>query len=213
MDIPSNSTLWKKLALALQSNNQEIWSTLWKSGVDVAFNTGQKAAIGEAIQAGLDKTKVVKRLTQTELRDKYFQDRGLEFVTSLSATDIDRLKPILADNLNMGEAEFARKYADSVSSPDRLEVIKRTESHRASMWSQNEHQKSIGARWKRRLTAGDGRVSEGGRVRDEHQDDADEGWISFSDPYPYTGEDYPGSDSVNCRCTQLVKFSEEQPTD
>ena len=202
---------------ALRKNNQAIWSHIWQSSVKQDFNLGMKAAAGsaieagsvlgevEAIAAGLDKAAIVDKLSASDLAAKYFDEHGMEFVKSLTDTDIERLKPILADNLNMHEDAFAEEYADSVSSPDRLKVIKRTESHRARQEGQSEFARQAGAKWKMRLTAHDD------RVREDHQSDEDAGWISFDEPYPDTGEMYPGETSINCRCSQEISFADNNP--
>jgi uncharacterized protein with gpF-like domain len=126
-------------------------------------------------------------------------------VTSLSDTDTQRVIDLIKENPYLHEDAFAKQYGDSFPDDVRLETIDRTERHRANQYSYNEFAKKAGATYKQRVTAGDD------RVRDTHTEDAEAGWVPIEEDYPASGEAFPGSDDINCRCSQMISFSDETP--
>lgn len=151
--------------------------------------------------------------------DAYYEERKTEFVRLTTNADLMRVRALttsesldlyklIDENRYVNERAFSKKLKDSYicdGDQARLKRCKRTESHRASTGGAFGYAKEVGAEEKSRLTAGDD------RVREEHQQDADEGWIPIDEPYPYSGEIFAGENSINCRCRDLFKFTKSKP--
>jgi hypothetical protein len=135
----------------------------------------------------------------------------MQRVRALTNEEALELHSLISENRNVNEVPFARSLKDSYicnGNQARLERCMRTESHYAATGGSHLAAKELGAKLKRRVTAGDGRKSEGGRVRDTHQDDADIGWIPFDEQYPNTGEQFSGELEIECRCHDEFSFKE-----
>ena len=195
--------LISKLRDAAEKINTPLWQMVASSLVSGALQSGYNDA-KNSIKNEVSE-EVLKKLSPDEIANKYLEEHGGEFIKTLTDTDVDRVIGLIQDNPSMHEDAFKDRYEESFSSDVRLDVIDRTERHRAKMYAYNETADDAGATWKRRLTAEDD------RVRDSHNEDMNAGWIPFDEPYPDTEEMFPGEKEINCRCVQQMAFSEEMP--
>ena len=145
------------------------------------------------------------------LTRQYFEEHSLEFVRSLSETDVRRLRGYVWMERGKTPGEFAAAMKDRYvfdGGGARFETIFRTETHRAVQGGSNGLANESGATWKRRI----------GRYvdiwpRPTHQEDIDLGWIPIDEAYPNTGEMFSGESEINCYCHDEYGFGEEPPED
>jgi len=143
------------------------------------------------------------------LTRQYYEEHSLEFVRSLSETDVRRLRGYVWMERDKTPGEFAAAMKDRYvfdGSGSRLETIFRTETHRAVQGGASGLANESGATWKRRI----------GRYvdiwpRPTHQEDIDLGWIPIDEAYPNTGEMFSGESEINCYCHDEYSFDEEMP--
>ena len=76
------------------------------------------------------------------------------------------------------------------------------ESHHADMSGGGDMAIDAGANEKFRQT------KEDDRVRDEHRQDSEAGWIPIDEAYEFSGETISGDSSFGCRCVDLYRISE-----
>lgn len=119
---------------------------------------------------------------------------------NVSLTTFNQIKGQLSEGLRLGEA--VDTMADRIGhvfdvSKHRALVIARTET--ASAMSEGSYitYKENGVELKRVVTAGDE------RVRETHRTNAGAGAIPVDQPFPGTGEMYPGESEIMCRCALI----------
>lgn len=201
---------WQKVKAALLQNNKAIWAALWATEIRRAFSQGEKVAANLAIESVPSMADdIAKQLLSPGKRAQaYYEAHGMEFVKTLTDTDIERLKPILADNFTLHEDAFAQAYEDSVSGDGRLETIKRTESRRAENTGMDSFAKDAGAKtktWHANLDE---------RTRDSHVEidgetvDIDE-VFSNGCSFPGDGTGAP-EEVINCRCYLTYGFASNE---
>lgn len=151
------------------------------------------------------------------LRDR---DATAMLVKGVVETTKDKIRSILATALEEGEGvfEIAKRidslYLDQII-PNRSEVIARTEIVAASNEGSLVGAITSGLRLQKLWLS-----QEDGKVREAHQEAADEGrWYPIDDPFVVGGEKlmYPGDTSmgaspentIQCRCTQIYREVDE----
>lgn len=176
----------RKVAAASLEKNRGVWQIVKDAITAVAFGVGVSAV---AKQLNVP----ASAYDWNPRAQKFYDTHGDFFIKNMSQTDIDSLHQRIQHDFNLNPREFAKKYAGSYScSPARLERIKRTETHMAAQGGGWQFANEANAKFKRWNCTFRGKWP-----RPSHR--AQEGMtIDIDEPFPITGEHYPGQ--VNCRC-------------
>jgi hypothetical protein len=189
--------------------NREVWPIVWEEAVYPSLARGASEAasaydlIKPEIGTALDLSDADRFMRQ------YYEQHSLKFVRSLSQTDVRRLRGYVWMERDKTPEEFAQAMKDRYvfdASNKRLEVIFRTEVHRAEEGGTHGFVGENGARWKRRI----GRYV-GVWPRETHRADIAVGWIPYGEVYPVTGEMFSGESEINCYCHDEYGFEKERP--
>lgn len=202
-----------------KKKNSRVWDLVKALFVPVAIGVGiatiQKDYKPQlARQVAKDELKSVKpsRPTAQDYQNQYIRERGGEFITKMSRADQQQLTRFLWKNAGEHERPLAKRIlkqeptlAYLVDNKEyRLRMIKRTETHRATMYGSWKYSADWGAETKTRGEAGDG------RTRPSHR--AQIGiTVLINEPYP-DGEQYPGEMSINCRGHNIFNFDKSKLT-
>ena len=213
-------SFWKRFQAASKAKNTEAFSQAFSLYTAPEVLRGMAAideaagiAVTEGIQAGLPVSEILS--SRPELQS-VFERREARFVQLTTNTDMKKFRALtteeslkmhdlIGENRDVNEVEFA-KQPGVLQLVDgngyRARMTKRTESHGATEEESYYYALDNGATEKERITAGDD------KVRDTHSEDADAGRIPIDEPYPASGEMWPGEKDINCRCRAAYYFDE-----
>jgi hypothetical protein len=209
------AVFWKQLRAASKTKNEAAFPLI--------FDLYSKPALDEAVPriAGMLDLPIETVLSETAWVDRYFESRRADFVQVMTQVDFKRVRNLTSEealdlhglideNRYVGKQPFAKSLEHSYicdGNRARIERCKITESHYAANGGAYKLAGELDADEKCRLTAEDD------RVREEHQADADEGWIPYDEPYPFSGEMFAGDDlpaSINCRCKDKFRYKPKE---
>jgi hypothetical protein len=186
--------LTKKLSNLAIAKNSKIWPDVWES---IELPGLQKGSLRAAIKYNLPKPAIMsKSIMDVEpfVKD-YYETHSLEFVTSLSETDIKRLRSYVWLNRDVTQEEFVDSLRNKYifdGAGKRFAMIRRVELNRAEQGGEFGYVKQEGLKYKTWNTMKDN------VVRPEHAEQ--EGLqIEIDEVFP-DGEEWPGQYSINCRC-------------
>lgn len=153
---------------------------------------------GYALVFDIETAPAAKYLT--DLQDLMISQRE----GSISKTTRDELRRIVGDGVSAGSSygEIAKQIREVdpwVFSKARSKTIAVNEVGRAYGWAAHEPGRELSK---------DGYVlekkwasSDDDKVRPEHMQNEEAGWIPFDEEFPGTGDQYAPSFDINCRCT------------
>lgn len=212
---------YKRYVAESKKKNSRVWDIVKSLFIPAAIGVGIATIRRDykpqlAQQATRDYIKfkgdVPKRPTAQDYQNQYIRERGGEFITNMQRADQKQLTRFLWKNSGEHERPLAKRIlkqeptlAYLVDNKEyRLRTIKRTETHRATMYGSWQYSRDWGAETKTRGEAGDG------RTRPSHR--AQIGiTVLINDPYP-DGEQYPGEMSINCRGHNIFNFDKSKLT-
>jgi hypothetical protein len=145
--------LWKKITATLLAylvvKNQHIWKAVWAALAAHSWLNGYIKVHRDEEGFIPPRLDDVLNLRHSEAR-RYFEDHGMEFVKTMTDTDLARLKQQISFNWGVSEDKFVNIIRGSYLCSDaRLMAIYRTESHIAEAEAGRRAAARIGARMKR----------------------------------------------------------------
>lgn len=145
--------LWKKITATLLAylvaKNQHIWRVVWAALAAHSWLNGYARVHRDEEDFIPPRLDDVVNLRHAEAR-RYFEDHGMEFVKTMTDTDLVRLKQQVSENWGVSEEEFINiVHSSYLCSDARLMAIYRTESHMAEAEAGRRAAARIGARMKR----------------------------------------------------------------
>jgi len=181
---------WEEIELELQEElakkNTAIWKHLWE------------AVLASVYLSSIQTRAAVLPGTAPELARKYFEERGLELVKSLTKTDIEALKGDLLASWGLGKDAFIRAVQDSyLVSPARLESIFRSEYHITDLSGSMDYEASQGARTKTWVVSGLDNMCLACQEMDGETVPIDE---------PYSNGEMVAHLHPNCQCLQVINY-------
>jgi hypothetical protein len=194
---------WNELAEIARAKNLEIW--------DMAYDLFAVPGLEEGVATTAADLKLIGSAVPETLARQWYEERGFQFVTKMTNTDITKLKGYVWSHRAQNERDFAKWFfkqsavcggplvKDSEGKalqPWRVRLIKRTEIHTAETGGSFLFAKDAGA------VGGFWRNAHDDRVRDAHKIDGE--WRPIGEPYS-CGEIYPSR--PNCRCHIEYTFS------
>jgi hypothetical protein len=212
---------YKRYVAESKKKNSRVWDLVKSLFIPAAIGVGiatirrdYKPQLARQIaKEEIKYTGVIPpRPTAQDYQNQYIRERGGEFITKMSRADQQQLTRFLWKNSGEHERPLAKRIlkqeptlAYLVDNKEyRLRAIKRTETHRATMYGSWKYSADWGAETKTRGEAGDG------RTRPSHR--AQIGiTVLINEPYP-DGEQYPGEMSINCRGHNIFNFDKSKLT-
>jgi hypothetical protein len=195
---------WNELARIAARKNLEIWDMAY----DLFATPGLKDGIATtAADLGI----VAGSPLPEKLARQWYEQRGFQFVTKMTNTDIVKLKGYVWSHRAQNERDFAKWFLKQsyvcggplvkddkgkALTPYRVMRIKRTEIHTAETGGSFIFARDAGA------AGGYWRNAHDDRVRDAHKIDGQ--WRPIGEPYS-CGDIYPNR--PNCRCHVEYTFS------
>lgn len=185
----------KKLYKKALIKNEKVWPQVWSNYAHGGLAKGARKFARE-YSVTMPKMGTPADFNKADLFVRqYYEQRGLDLVTSLSDTDVKRLKGYVWSERNLPKNEFLeslkQKYVFD-GSGSRLNMIKNVEINRAEQGGEYGYAREEGYNFKTWHTRNDD------RVRPEHADQ--EGMqIEIDGVFP-NEEEFPGQYSINCRC-------------
>jgi len=201
---------WRELHAVSEVKNQKAF--------DQMFNRFSKPNLTKGSNRVADMLGTERRNQAEELQaaKEYYDARKSEVITQLTGSDMNRLRSMLEpeslkarsgmldEDGSINFEAFKSLLEDSYICDGNDARAKRcdlNESHYAEGEGGRQMADDSGADEKKRQTMEDD------RVRDEHKQDSEAGWIPIDDPYPFSGEMEAGDDSYGCRCKDLYRIS------
>lgn len=186
-------------AKASREKNSRVWDIV------------KALIVGQAIQAGISAFKQayprnykIKPSAQ-DYMNRYVKEHGGEFITNMGRRDQKAIVGFIWSNAGKNERPLATQI-DSMpffrsvldNGRHRTATVVRTEKHRATSYGTSHTAKDNGAKFHIRHEAGDK------RTRPKHM-----AMMGERQPIdrPYSnGEEYPGSNDINCRGWESFEF-------
>jgi hypothetical protein len=162
---PANKNLWDYFCQARRFKFflDNLTASIGKAEVKADLNPLQIAFVDgvkdTAEQMTGDPEVAKKWLIDTDLAEKYFDERGGQFITQVSDTDRNRIRDSLVDNWGVGKEEFDKQFEeDLIFSEARAELIYHEETHQANEAGSFLFAYNNGGRWKMWVTGEDERT-------------------------------------------------------
>lgn len=186
---------WNRILRASKAKNLRCCPEVYRLYSLPGLREGAKAA---AEMLSIEPPTIIAEVASTETWvARYYEERGLSLVKTLSRTDAARLKPFIWKYRNYNERDLSRKFKEEGYIFDakgvRVETIDRTELGRASGYGSWAYAKEAGAQWKRRWEV----VPSDGRTRPAHI--ALFGQVRKIDEAYSNGEMWAKERDINCR--------------
>ena len=187
--------LTKILKQIAEMKNEEVFPIVWRTSMYPGLYRG---AYEIAEKYGLRTPLMGSPLDVThseQFMRQYYEQHSLEFVKSLTETDIKRMRGYIWMDRNLPEEEFVAslktKYVFDGDGA-RFKLIHRVETNRAEQAGQLMYSEQEGMKYKTWHTMQDSRVREEHAAQDDMQ-------IGIDEVFP-NGERFPGEQSIGCRC-------------